>query len=64
MPLESAVEQVYGELRTRLERMGRLIGGNDLLIAAQSLALDLALVTDNERAFTQIPDLRQENWMR
>lgn len=64
VPLESPVEQVYGNLRTRLEGMGRPIGGNDLLIAAHSLALDLTLVTDNEREFDRIADLRQENWMR
>ena len=41
----------------------RAIGGNDLLIAAQVIALGYALVTDNEREFAQIDSLAQENWL-
>ncbi|GAC1401519.1 MAG: type II toxin-antitoxin system VapC family toxin [Vulcanimicrobiaceae bacterium] len=63
-PLETPVERVYGELRARLERVGRPIGGNDLLIAAQSVALGLVLVTDNEREFSRIDELSCENWLR
>lgn len=64
LPLESPVEQVYGYLRARLERQGQPIGGNDLLIAAQSIALGFTLVTDNEREFSRIPELARENWLR
>jgi tRNA(fMet)-specific endonuclease VapC len=55
---------IYAELRAGLERAGSPIGGNDLLIAAHALALDLTLVTANEREFSRIPDLRIENWLR
>lgn len=34
----------------------------DRLIAAHALALDLTLVTGNERDFADIPGLRVENW--
>ncbi len=34
----------------------------DRLIAAHALALDLTLVTDNERHFADVPGLRVENW--
>lgn len=34
----------------------------DRLIAAHALALDLTLVTNNERDFADIPGLRVENW--
>ena len=64
LPLESPSDVVYGDLRARLERTGTLIGPNDLLIAAQALALDLTVVTDNEREFSRVPDLRIENWLR
>ena len=64
LALESPVDVVYGELRTRLERAGRSIGANDLLIAAHALALAHAVVTDNEREFSRIDDLRLENWLR
>ncbi|MBA3891887.1 MAG: hypothetical protein H0X64_15300 [Gemmatimonadaceae bacterium] len=48
----------------RLERVGETTGGNDLLIAAQALSLGHAVVTDNDRAFGCIDDLRCENWLR
>src|SRR5262252_9170747 len=37
VPLEAPADSTYGMLRARLERAGRPIGGNDLLIAAQAL---------------------------
>ena len=36
----------------------------DRLIAAHALALELPLVTSNERDFSDIPGLRVENWTR
>jgi tRNA(fMet)-specific endonuclease VapC len=64
VPLESPADVAYGELRARLERSGRLIGPNDLLIAAQALALGCAVVTDNEREFSRVEGLPVENWLR
>lgn len=63
LALESPAERIYGELRARLERAGHQIGGNDLLIAAQSLSLGLTLVTDNEREFSRIVELPCANWL-
>ena len=51
-------------IRDRLEQAGRPIGGNDLLIAAQALALGYTIITDNEKEFAHVEDLRQENWLR
>jgi tRNA(fMet)-specific endonuclease VapC len=50
-------------LRARLERAGRPIGGNGLLIAAQALSLGYTIVTDNEAEFAQVKDLPRENWL-
>jgi tRNA(fMet)-specific endonuclease VapC len=50
--------------RTRLEKRGTPIGANDLLIAAQALALDYVIVTDNEKEFSRIKGLRLQNWLR
>jgi tRNA(fMet)-specific endonuclease VapC len=61
---EPPADSTYATLRAQLERRGRPIGANDMLIAAQALALDLTLVTDNESEFSRIPDLRIENWLR
>jgi len=64
LPLEAPVDAIYGALRARLEKAGRPIGANDLLIAAQALALGYTLVTDNEKEFAQVKDLPRENWLR
>jgi tRNA(fMet)-specific endonuclease VapC len=64
MPFEAPADTVYGELRARLERTGRIIGANDLLIAAQALALGCIVVTDNEHEFSRVDSLQIENWLR
>ena len=64
LPLESPADSIYGELRTQLAQAGQPIGGNDLLIAAHALALGCTVVTDNQREFQRVKDLRVENWLR
>ncbi|MSO77516.1 MAG: type II toxin-antitoxin system VapC family toxin [Alphaproteobacteria bacterium] len=64
LPFETPADVVYGLIRSRLEASGGPIGGNDLLIAAQAMALGLTIVTDNEREFARIDGLPRENWLR
>ena len=64
LPLEPPSDAIYGELRASLERTGRLIGSNDLLIAAQAVALGMTIVTDNAREFARVDRLPVENWLR
>ena len=64
LAFEPPTDAVYGELRARLERIGKPIGANDMLIAAQASALRHTVVTDNEREFSRIAGLRVENWLR
>ena len=52
----------YGNVRSDLESKGMVIGGNDLLIAAHALSLNLTLVTNNEREFGRVKGLKIENW--
>ena len=63
LPLAAPADRHYGEIRQRLARRGTPIGPNDLLIAAHALALDLAVVTPNEREFRRVPGLKVENWL-
>jgi tRNA(fMet)-specific endonuclease VapC len=53
---------VYAHIRARLERAGTPIGPHDTIIAAQAVARDLTLVTNNEREFRRVAGLRIENW--
>ena len=64
LPWQAPADEVYAELRAQVESVGRPIGANDLLIAAHALALGYTIVTDNEREFAAIKQLRRENWLR
>ena len=52
----------YAQVRARLERTGTPIGPLDTLIAAQVIARELILVSNNEREFGRVRGLRVENW--
>ena len=62
VPLNEPADQHYGMIRSELERIGRPIGHNDLLIAAHARALGATLVTNNTREFGRVPDLDIEDW--
>jgi tRNA(fMet)-specific endonuclease VapC len=64
LPFEAPADAAYGMVRARLEKAGSPIGGNDLLIAAQAIALGHVLVTDNRKEFVRVEDLTCENWLR
>ena len=64
LPFAAPADRAYGELRTWLEKARSPIGGNDLLIAAQTVALGYTIVTDNETEFMRIEGLLCENWLR
>jgi tRNA(fMet)-specific endonuclease VapC len=52
----------YGRVRADLERKGKPIGGNDLLIAAHALALGVPVVTHNVREFSRVAGLKVVAW--
>lgn len=62
LPLDEPADRHYGTIRAELERGGRSIGHNDLLIAAHARALGAILVTNNVREFSRVPDLEVEDW--
>jgi tRNA(fMet)-specific endonuclease VapC len=64
LPLAPDADRFYGDIRTALETAGKIIDGNDLLIAAHALATDAVLVTDNTREFQRVTGLKIENWLR
>ncbi len=53
---------MYGEIRVRLEKQGTPIGSLDTLIAAHAMSLKVILVTNNEKEFKRVPNLKLENW--
>ena len=54
--------QSYGNIRTDLEKKGKIIGANDLLIVSHALSLGAVLVTNNTREFERVEGLVLEDW--
>jgi len=52
----------YAQIRAHLKKVGTMIGGDDLLIAAHARSLGLTLVTHNTREFGRVPRLAAEDW--
>ena len=53
----------YAHVRHALKTKGKLIGSNDLMIAAHALSLGATVVTNNTREFKRVPQLSLENWI-
>ncbi|MEO5715962.1 MAG: type II toxin-antitoxin system VapC family toxin [Luteolibacter sp.] len=62
LPFDSDCVPHYAAVRDDLERQGRIIGGNDLMIAAIALTHGLTVVTNNCQEFGRVPGLRVEDW--
>ncbi len=60
-PLEAASH--YGSIRAALERRGRLIGVNDLHIAAHARSRGLTVASNNTTEFERGPGLLLTNWL-
>ena len=56
--------RAYGQIRSQLEKDGKIIGAMDLLIASQAVSRDLILITNNEKEFIRVHDLKVENWVK
>jgi tRNA(fMet)-specific endonuclease VapC len=62
--LTRTVSEAYGIIRAALEKQGRVIGNNDLWIAAHAMSQGFVLATNNDREFLRVPGLLVENWTK
>ncbi|MCF7695962.1 type II toxin-antitoxin system VapC family toxin [Mycetohabitans sp. B2] len=60
-PFDAAAATAYGPVRKATSE--RKKDAFDKLIAAHAIALDVILVTNNERDFASYPGIRLENWL-
>ena len=63
LPFDVPADAKYGGIRSELETAGKLIGSNDLLIAAHAQAIGATIVTANVDEFKRIRGLSVENWL-
>lgn len=64
LPYGDEAAQYYGELRAYIEKQGTPIGSLDMLIAAHALSIACTIVTNNEKEFIRIPNLKIDNWVK
>lgn len=62
LPLGAGVDRVYAKTRAAMEQRGHSISAHDLLIASQAIFYDATLVTENQREFSRVPELKLESW--
>ncbi len=62
LPFDDRAAEEYGKLREYLTAQGKIIGPNDLKIAAIALANQLTVVTQNTSEFSRVPGLTVETW--
>ncbi|MCI9527099.1 MAG: type II toxin-antitoxin system VapC family toxin [Lachnospiraceae bacterium] len=63
MPFDDLAAQVYGKVKTDLQKKGTVIGPFDTLIAAHAKSLHLVLITNNTREFARVEGLELEDWV-
>jgi len=63
LPFDDTDAEVFGLIRADLEKRGKVIGPYDMEIAAQAIARNLTLVTNNTSEFERINKLKIENWV-
>ncbi len=57
-----AASSHYAQIRAQLKKSGKMIGANDLFIAAHARSLGLTLVTHNSQEFRRVHRLTIEDW--
>lgn len=62
LDFDASAAEHAADIKAYLQRKGRLIGGNDILIAGHARSRGLIMVTGNLREFERVDGLRCEDW--
>ncbi|NOY68511.1 MAG: type II toxin-antitoxin system VapC family toxin [Deltaproteobacteria bacterium] len=64
VPISRELVEMFGLLKSNLEKAGQSLDDFDLILAATALSHNLILVTNNEKHFQRIDGLKIENWSK
>jgi tRNA(fMet)-specific endonuclease VapC len=62
LPFDDKAAKIYSNVRSFLEKTGKPIGPNDLLIASIAISNHIILVTNNTKEFKRIKEIKIEDW--
>jgi tRNA(fMet)-specific endonuclease VapC len=62
LPIDLPTIEIFSELKSKYDKKGIVIDDFDLLIASTALTNNQILVTNNEKHFGKIKELKIENW--
>jgi tRNA(fMet)-specific endonuclease VapC len=63
LPLTHDIAEQFGRIKAALQQRGELIEDHDMWIASHALVHKARLVTNNERDFRRIEEIKIENWL-
>lgn len=63
LPYENKAAAHFGNIKAELAKQGKMIGENDIHIAAHCRSEGMVLVSNNLREFERVAGLRLENWV-
>lgn len=61
LPIFSSLD-IYAKEKAKLKKEGKIVDDLDLFIGATAISNDMVLVTNNERHFSRLTDIKIENW--
>jgi tRNA(fMet)-specific endonuclease VapC len=64
IPVNREMVEIFGVLKSDLEKVGKPLDDFDLILAATAMSHNLTLITNNEKHFGRIHGLKMENWSR
>ena len=64
IPVNREMVEIFGVLKSHLQKGGKPLDDFDLILAATAMSHNLIIVTNNEKHFGRIDGLKMENWSK
>ena len=64
LPANQEIVEIFGMLKSKLEKTGKSMDDFDLILASTALSHNLIIVTNNTKHFQRVEGLKIENWTK